>query len=196
MGQAPASEKNSLRTVPRNFPGRSGTREDHVWLCGPAVAAASALTGEISDPRSLGEPPALPRPRPVAAPRRMFEPPPDRGDDLQLVKGPNIVSLPRLSPIADVLDVPILLSLGDDISTDEILPAGPCAATSRRSRCSASSRSTIAMSHGRASRASTQSRPAATTARGPVVSTLPWRRASWGCALCWRAASRAFTSRT
>jgi aconitate hydratase len=125
MGQAPATDYNSLRTVPRNFPGRSGTREDRVWLCSPETATASALTGVITDPRELGL--DYPRIAPLAAPlvdREMFLAPASAEREVALVKGPNIASLPELEPLGDVLDVPVALVVGDDLSTDEIMPAG------------------------------------------------------------------------
>jgi aconitate hydratase len=125
MGQAPATDRISLRTVPRNFPGRSGTREDLVYLCSPETAAASALTGEITDPRDLGIP--YPRYRPPAQPRvntAMLEPPPRDGRLTILVKGPNIASLPEFAPLPQTITGPVLLKMGDNISTDEILPAG------------------------------------------------------------------------
>ena len=127
MGQAPASGRNSLRTVPRNFPSRSGTRDDAVFLCSPETATASALRGVITDPRDLDM--SYPRVEVPEAPvvnRQMLLPPLPEAEARQvaLVKGPNIITLPELDPLPHVLDVPILLKVGDDISTDEILPAG------------------------------------------------------------------------
>jgi predicted aconitate hydratase len=127
MGQAPASVKLSLRTVPRNFPGRSGTREDKVCLVSPETAAASALKGVITDPRELDM--AYPRVRDPATPilnTEMLEPPPEAGKAkaIVLVKGPNIRSLPRFEAMPDELELPVLLTAHDNISTDEILPAG------------------------------------------------------------------------
>jgi aconitate hydratase len=127
MGQAPASGRNSLRTVPRNFPGRSGTREDSVYLCSPETAAASALTGVITDPRTLGV--AYPR---VAPPTRsiintaMLVPPLSEAEsrDVALEKTPLIDTIPELDVIPDAIAVPVLLKVGDDISTDDIMPAG------------------------------------------------------------------------
>jgi aconitate hydratase len=125
MGQAPATDRISLRTVPRNFPGRSGTREDKVYLCSPETAAASALTGVITDPRDLDMP--YPRYTPPARQRvntAMLVPPP-RDDRLTvLVKGPNIASLPDFERLPDTILGPVLLKMGDNVSTDEILPAG------------------------------------------------------------------------
>jgi aconitate hydratase len=127
MGQAPASGKISLRTVPRNFPGRSGTIEDQVYLCSPETAAASALTGVITDPRSLGIPyPRVKIPKKHILNKKMFVPPLPEEEALQveLVKGPNIQALPSMDVLPDRLEMPILLKLGDNISTDEIMPAG------------------------------------------------------------------------
>jgi aconitate hydratase len=127
MGQAPAVGKNSLRTMPRNFPGRSGTDEDSVWLCSPETAAAAALTGRITDPRELDM--ACPAPEPPAAYTNssgMFiSPLPlDQAREVELVKGSNISALPEFDPLPDDIDLPILLKVGDNISTDEIMPAG------------------------------------------------------------------------
>jgi len=125
MGQAPATGRISLRTVPRNFPGRSGTKEDLVYLCSPETAAASALTGVITDPRMLGM--AYPRfmeAETVLLNTEMLLPPAPEGEQYDLEKGPNIKPLPVLEPLPDTLEGPVLLKVGDDISTDEILPAG------------------------------------------------------------------------
>ncbi|WP_178945726.1 aconitate hydratase [Kocuria sp. TGY1127_2] len=131
MGQAPASGRNSLRTMPRNFPGRSGTEEDAVWLCSPETAAAAALTGKITDPRTLAESHGIEYPRPgmperYSANEDMLLPPLDKDQALQveLVKGPNISSLPEFEPLEDRLEAPALLVMEDDVSTDEIMPAG------------------------------------------------------------------------
>jgi aconitate hydratase len=127
MGQAPATDRISLRTVPRNFPGRSGTREDQVYLVSPETAAASALTGVITDPRTLAMPyPKVRDPEHPQLDREMLVPPlpAERARAIPLEKGPNIQALPILDALPDALDAPVLLKLGDDISTDEILPAG------------------------------------------------------------------------
>jgi aconitate hydratase len=127
MGQAPATDEISLRTVPRNFPGRSGTREDKVCLVSPETAAASALTGVITDPRSLDIP--YPRVLQSERPRLITDAivpplPPERAAAEELRRGPNIRSLPELDPLPERLEIPVLLTVGDDISTDEIMPAG------------------------------------------------------------------------
>ena len=127
MGQAPASGKVSLRTVPRNFPGRSGTIDDLVYLCSPETAAASALTGVITDPRELGIPyPKVKIPRKRILNKDMLIPPlpEEEAMRVELVKGPNIQTLPSMDVLPDRLEMPILLKLGDNISTDEIMPAG------------------------------------------------------------------------
>ena len=127
MGQAPASHELSLRTVPRNFPGRSGTRDDQVCLVSPETAAASALTGVITDPRTLDRPdPKVREPkRPKLIADAIVAPlPPEESHRVELRKGPNISSLPHFEPLPDSLRLPVLLALGDDISTDEIMPAG------------------------------------------------------------------------
>lgn len=127
MGQAPATGRNSLRTVPRNFPGRSGTREDSVYLCSPEVATASALKGVITDPRQLGMPypkVKLPRKRVVNRGTLQAPLPLEQARKVALVKGPNIASLPILHPLPQEVRLPVLLKMGDNISTDEIMPAG------------------------------------------------------------------------
>jgi aconitate hydratase len=125
MGQAPATGKISLRTVPRNFPGRSGTKEDQVYLCSPETAAASALTGAITDPRSLGVPyPRFIEPEKIRINTRMLLPPADAGITVELEKGPNIKPLPVFEGLSDDISGPVLLKVGDDISTDDIMPAG------------------------------------------------------------------------
>ncbi len=127
MGQAPAIGRNSLRTTPRNFPGRSGTEEDSVFLCSPETAAASALAGRIVDPRTLNTPyPRLVQPpAPVTSFALLGMPPPlSEAQKVKLVKGSNIHSLPDFDPLPDELNLPILLKMGDNVSTDEILPAG------------------------------------------------------------------------
>ncbi|HET8609469.1 MAG TPA: aconitate hydratase [Burkholderiales bacterium] len=125
MGQAPASGRISLRTVPRNFPGRSGTREDSVYLCSPETAAASALTGMITDPRTLGIAyPHFKEPEELVVNTDMLVAPDADDSQVELEKGPNIKPLPDFDPLPDTMDGPVLIKTGDDISTDEIMPAG------------------------------------------------------------------------
>jgi len=131
MGQAPANGSISLRTMPRNFPGRSGTKEDSVYLCSPETAAAAVLTGKITDPRELEELfnltyPTLELPATSSVNLAMLERPlsPEEASQVELVKGENISSLPGSTPLSDRIEAPVILVVGDDISTDEILPAG------------------------------------------------------------------------
>ncbi|OBG11659.1 aconitate hydratase [Mycolicibacterium celeriflavum] len=131
MGQAPATGQNSLRTMPRNFPGRSGTKEDKVWLCSPETAAVSALTGVITDPRQWAtdngvDYPALNLPERHSVNIDMLVPPlePDEARRITPVKGPNISRLPDPEPLLDAFEAPVLLKVGDNVSTDEISPAG------------------------------------------------------------------------
>lgn len=127
MGQAPASGRISLRTVPRNFPGRSGTKEDQVYLCSPETATASALAGKITDPRDMDmDYPEFTEPEKLQDMRPLMLAPRDTTDEIpvELEKGPNIQPLPEFDPLPEVLSGPILLKAGDNVSTDEILPAG------------------------------------------------------------------------
>ena len=134
MGQAPAIGRNSLRTVPRNFPGRSGTDEDSVWLCSPETAAAAALAGEITDPRDLPSRLGIEYPSlgPSSLPSRSgdgdmpLEGPLDDGDarQVELVKAPSIGTLPEFDELPADLRARVAIKVGDNISTDEILPAG------------------------------------------------------------------------
>jgi len=127
MGQAPATDRNSLRTTPRNFPGRSGTREDSVFLCSPETAAASALTGQITDPRSLeADFPKIKEPKRGTANMKLLdEPLPyEQAKSVDLKKGPNIASIPKMDEMPDHMELPVLLKMDDNISTDEILAGG------------------------------------------------------------------------
>ncbi|RDY69919.1 aconitate hydratase [Halobacillus trueperi] len=127
MGQAPATGRNSLRTTPRNFPGRSGTKEDSVFLCSPETAAVSALTGKITDPRksNFGFPQVKDLDNPTVDTRLLDEPLPfEEAKDVELVKGPNVASIPEMGELPNDMELPILLKMGNDISTDEILAGG------------------------------------------------------------------------
>jgi aconitate hydratase len=125
MGEAPATGRISLRTMPRNFPGRSGTREDQVYLCSPETAAASAITGVITDPRTLKMLyPRFEEPKEYIINIDALAPPPEDNSKAELVKGPNIASLPDFDPLPQSIEGPVLIKVGDNISTDEIMPAG------------------------------------------------------------------------
>lgn len=125
MGQAPAKGRISLRTVPRNFPGRSGTEEDEVYLCSPETAAASALTGVITDPRRMDvECPVISEPKKSILNTDMLIAPVANGKEFPLIKGTNIKPLHMPEALEQDLEGPLLLKVGDNISTDEIMPAG------------------------------------------------------------------------
>ncbi|QTD43481.1 aconitate hydratase [Sporosarcina sp. Te-1] len=127
MGQAPATGRNSLRTTPRNFRGRSGTLEDSVFLCSPETAAASALTGVLTDPRTLDLPyPKVSDPEhPTIDTKLLAEPLSfEEAQKVELYKGPNIALIPEMDELHDSMELPILLKMGDNISTDEILAGG------------------------------------------------------------------------
>ncbi|MDP2949056.1 MAG: aconitate hydratase [Chloroflexota bacterium] len=124
MGQAPPSDGASLRTFNRNFPGRSGTSNDRVFLASPEVAAVSALRGVISDPREFGEPPSIELPREFYVDDDLIIPPADKPDEVEIVRGPNIKPLPIAEPLPEAIRGKLLIKVGDNISTDTILPAG------------------------------------------------------------------------
>ena len=129
MGQAPGTNQVSLRTFPRNFPGRSGTRDDRVYLCSPETAAAAALFGRITDPRKLGELmpwPAVTNPETYVLDDAgiLFPLPPEEAARVEVVTGPNIVPLPRFEELPEELQASVILKVGDDVSTDTIMPAG------------------------------------------------------------------------
>src|ERR671932_615373 len=128
MGQAPPSNANSLRTFNRNFPGRSGTAEDSVFLCSPAVAAVSMLSGRIEDPREYGEPPeVLPAPelRPYVDDVHIFAPADEEeAESIEIPRGPNIQTPPEHTPLSESLRARIATVQPDDISTSDLAPDG------------------------------------------------------------------------
>jgi aconitate hydratase len=126
MGQAPAAGAVSVRTFNRNFPGRSGTADDRVYLCSPATAAATALRGEITDPRDLGKPPELaPAPEPdPSVTGTQFIAPPDDGSGVELEKGSNIVPPPEVPPLPDTIEGRVVIVVPDDVSTGDMAPDG------------------------------------------------------------------------
>ena len=128
MGQAPASDSNSLRTFNRNFPGRSGTPEDSVYLCSPAVAAVSLLSGRIEDPREYGEGPQAIEPpelRPYVDDVHIFAPaPPEEAERIEIPRGPNIKTPPEHVPLEESLEARIATVQPDDISTGDLAPDG------------------------------------------------------------------------
>ncbi len=127
MGQAPGTGEVSLRTFPRNFPGRSGTKDDKVFLCSPETATAAAITGKITDPRDLGKEMAYPRiddPKQYLTDDRSIIFPSEELRNTEILRGPNIRPLPRLEALPDLLSATVALKVGDNISTDGIMPAG------------------------------------------------------------------------
>ncbi len=127
MGQAPGTNEVSLRTFPRNFPGRSGTKDDKIYLCSPETATAAGLTGVITDPRDLGKEMAYPRvedPRQYRIDSRSIIAPSPQGARTEIMRGPNIKPLPQLEALPDTLQAEVVLKVGDNISTDAIMPAG------------------------------------------------------------------------
>ena len=126
MGQSPNSHGISLRTFNRNFEGRSGTRDGQIYLVSPELAAASALTGVLTDPRTLGEMPDFQLPKTFTVNDNMIELPAPEAemDKVEILRGPNIKPFPQTSPLADSIDVPCSLKVGDNITTDHIMPAG------------------------------------------------------------------------
>jgi aconitate hydratase len=126
MGQAPPTGMNSLRTVSRNFPGRSGNKGDQVYLCSPEVAAASAVKGVITDPRDLGEYPAFELPATYLPGDERIEKPltEEESAKVDIVRGPNIAPFPEFTKLPETWKGKVVLKLGDNITTDHIMPAG------------------------------------------------------------------------
>jgi len=127
MGQAPGTDEVSLRTFPRNFPGRSGTKDDKVYLCSPETATAAAMFGVITDPRDMAKEMSYPRigdPQKYIIDERSIIFPTDELRKTVVVRGPNIRPLPELAALPDTLTAEAVLKVGDNISTDTIMPAG------------------------------------------------------------------------
>lgn len=123
MGLAPSSKGVSLRTFNRNFEGRSGTKDAQVYLVGPEVAAASALSGVITDPRGL-DGVSVSLPERFAVDDSMIVMPPSDGSEVEVVRGPNIAALPSRAALEDSITGKTLIKTGDNVSTDHIMPAG------------------------------------------------------------------------
>jgi len=124
MGQAPATGSVSLRTFPRNFPGRSGTFPDQVYLCSPQTAVAAAIFGKISDPRALGEYPKVSDPVKYSFNDENLVRPPSDSSNVEVIMGPNIKPFPKFGSLEEVIEGSVVIKVGNNISTDEIMPAG------------------------------------------------------------------------
>jgi aconitate hydratase len=124
MGQSPVSAGVSLRTFNRNFIGRSGTKDADVYLVSPETAAASAITGVFTDPTTLGKMPAYIMPESFLINDNMITLPAENGEEVEILRGPNIKPFPSNSPLADEISAEIVLKVGDNITTDHIMPAG------------------------------------------------------------------------
>jgi aconitate hydratase len=124
VGQAPATGAVSVRTFTRNFPGRSGTKDDQVYLATPETAIAAAIFGEIADPRRLGNYPRINQPRYFLVDGRHLISPPPTSESVEVIRGPNIVPFPQLAPLPSTWRGRVWLKAGDNVTTDDILPAG------------------------------------------------------------------------
>jgi len=126
MGGAPPSRGKTLRTYNRNFEGRSGTENAEIYLCSPEVAAISAIEGKIADPRKLGEEPDIEMPDTFEISDTMIMEPltKEKAEDIEIYRGPNIKPLPDFPPVPEKLEGEVLLKVGDNITTDHIMPAG------------------------------------------------------------------------
>ncbi len=124
MGQAPATGAVTLRTFNRNFEGRTGTQSALCHLCSPETAVASALSGKITDPRTLGEPPKVEEPALYPVSDSLIVYPPEDGSHVEVVRGPNIRPIPRRGPLPESVEGSVLIKVGDNVTTDHIMPAG------------------------------------------------------------------------
>ncbi|MFH1001926.1 MAG: aconitase family protein, partial [bacterium] len=123
MGQSPPTNSVSLRTFNRNFEGRSGTISAEIYLVSPEVAAASAITGYLSDPRDLGKPPIVKEPESFFVNDNLIIPPANNPDKVKIIKGPNIKPFPTGKPLSSKIQGKVLIKVKDNITTDHIMPS-------------------------------------------------------------------------
>jgi len=124
MGQAPRSGGVTVRTFNRNFEGRCGTKDAKAYLCSPEVAVAAALKGEFMSPEKLGKYPVIPHEKPIVDDSMILVPPPSGGSRIEIIRGPNIKPLPQMKPLDDEVKKEVLIKVGDNVTTDHIMPAG------------------------------------------------------------------------
>ena len=124
MGQAPPSGGVSVRSFNRNFEGRSGTADAQVYLVSPETAIATAINGVISDPRDFSDPIVIKYPKSFIIDDSLIIPPSEKSEEVSIIRGPNIKPLPKKEPMPDTLKGDVLLKVGDNITTDHIMPAG------------------------------------------------------------------------
>ncbi len=124
MGQAPPSGGISIRTFNRNFEGRSGTRDAEVYLVSPEIAAVSAIKGVLTDPRKMKSPPKIRLPLAITPDDSMILRPSSNPENVQIIRGPNIKPLPTRGELSQDLSGEVLIKVGDNVSTDHIMPAG------------------------------------------------------------------------
>ena len=125
LGSSPPTNSVSIRSFNRNWAGRSGTMDDSVYLASPEICVAAALTGKITDPRKLGVYPEVVWPDTFVADDSMVISPSEKPESVEVIRGPNIKPLPKAEPLSSDLEGKVLIKLGDGISTDGIMPAGP-----------------------------------------------------------------------
>jgi len=124
QGNAPPSNSVSVRTFNRNFEGRSGTKDAELYLTSVETAVATAIKGKLTDPRGLGEIPVIPEPSNLHLDDSLVIYPPKNGDEVKIIRGPNIAALPIKDALSDTLKGKVLIKVEDNITTDHIMPAG------------------------------------------------------------------------
>ena len=202
MGFSPNSGGVSVRTFNRNFEGRSGTRDAQVYLASPEVAAASAILGHIADPRELGEYPEVHVPEHFYADDSgvLMPASPEEARNVEVVRGPNIRPMPLGEPLKDEISAPLTLKVGDNITTDHIMPAGAKILPYRSNVPKLSEFCFTVCDETFPQRARAAGAPSSsagpTTGRALRANTRRWCRCIWACARWWPKASPASTPPT